>query len=261
LATINKFGRNTAVGTTYAPLAAGGIYRTPQVAGATRLRVKAGGNAADTAGGTGARSILLQGLNAAGEYVSEVVATNGAAASASTDTYFLRLFRFRVYESGTYATATAGSYAGVITIEGVDTVADWASLPSPAVVGFPLSQSLIGVYAVPKGWHAYVTAASYSIESAKLVDLALFIREDILDTSPPYKPMRAQKVFGGAESSGDIFLSAPLGPYRELTDIGFMGKVSQSTADVSIEFDLLLVEGPAPTNDYQLQPVGGTING
>jgi len=203
----------------------------------------------------------LQGVNAAGEFVSEVVPTAGAAAGAASETLFLRLFRFRVYESGTYATATTGSHVGAIVIEGVDTVEDWAILDAPATIGFPLGQSLIGVYTVPKNWHAYVTAAAYSIESTKLVDLSFFIREGILATAAPYKPMRAQKIFGGAENAGDLFLSTPLGPYPEFTDIGFMGKVSQSTADVSVSFDILLVEGPAPVNEYGLQPVGGTIGG
>ena len=45
----NKFGDNTAVGTSYVPITGNGIYRTPQVSGATTLRVKAGGDANDTA--------------------------------------------------------------------------------------------------------------------------------------------------------------------------------------------------------------------
>ena len=46
-------GMNLAVGTTYAPVSVGGIWRTPQTTGLSRLRVKAG-DANDAEGKIGA---------------------------------------------------------------------------------------------------------------------------------------------------------------------------------------------------------------
>ena len=44
---LDKFSRNSTVGTSFEPLCEGGVYQTPQVSGATPLRIAAGGNAAD----------------------------------------------------------------------------------------------------------------------------------------------------------------------------------------------------------------------
>ena len=79
-----RFGRNTAIGATYTPVTRSGHYRTPQAGSATTLRVKAGGNANDTAAGSGARQITLVGLDATGNVITETLATAGASASAAT---------------------------------------------------------------------------------------------------------------------------------------------------------------------------------
>ena len=113
---VRKFGRNLALGTTFAPLAIGGIYHTPQVSGATKLRVKAG-DTNDSSSGSGAQSIMIEGLNEAGVLTSEILSTNGASAGADSVNDYLRLFRFYVASSGTYASTTASSHAADITIE------------------------------------------------------------------------------------------------------------------------------------------------
>ena len=59
---VHKFGKNEDVGATFEPLTIGGVYQTLQPAAATTLRVKAG-NANDTAAGTGAREVTVQGLD------------------------------------------------------------------------------------------------------------------------------------------------------------------------------------------------------
>jgi hypothetical protein len=76
---IHKFGHNTAIPTTYTPVTSIGSYPTPQVSGATTLRIKAGGDANDTAAGTGAREITLIGVDETGAEVTETLATAGAS--------------------------------------------------------------------------------------------------------------------------------------------------------------------------------------
>jgi len=123
----HRFGMAT-VGTTFVPIADGLAYRTPQAGSATALRIKAGGNANDTAAGTGARSVRLTGLNATGVVVSETIATAGASASAATTATFIRLFDAEVVDSGTYGTQDAGSHAADIVIDFDD------DLPAGAVL-------------------------------------------------------------------------------------------------------------------------------
>ena len=235
---VHKFGRNDSVGTSFEPVTVGGIYPTPQASGAVRLRVKAGGNANDTAAGTGAREITLEGLGTSGQLVSETLATAGASASSGTTTSFIRLFRAYVSASGTYATASAGSHSGDIVIEDTSGTSDYATISSS---GFPRGATEIGAYSVPDGYTAYLESSFGFTDSSKTTTLLFFQRTNILQTSAPYDAMRVvfeERVEGGEFT---IDIDAPLafvGP----CDIGYMAMVNTGTAEVDVDFELLLVQ-------------------
>lgn len=242
ITTIKKFGRNNAVGTSYVPVALGGIYRTPQSGSATTLRIKAGGDANDTAAGSGARQVTLIGLDENFEEATETLATAGASASSATTTTFTRLFRCFVSQSGTYASATTGSHSGAITIENGAGGTDWATI---GATSFPKSQSEIGAYTVPANTTGHVKLRDLSIDSGKTIDLVFFSRANADQTSAPYSAMRAQSVVSGVtggsiETFGSV--DVPFGPYVGPTDIGFMAKVSTGTASVSVEFEIFLID-------------------
>lgn len=232
----NKFGRNTAVGSTFAPIAVGGIYRTPQANAAVSLRIKAGGNANDTAAGTGARSITLTGLNAAGDEISETIATAGASASAATTQQFIRLYRAFVATSGTYATSTAPSHAGSIVIEKAAGSEDWVTIQDTDI---GRAQTQIAVYSVPRDRQAYITGIKISSDADKKVNLVLFQRQNILQTSAPYSAMRLVEEFTQIAGLHVLRYDQPLGPFPALTDFGFMGKAAASTADVAVSFEIV----------------------
>ena len=237
-----KFGRNTAVGTSFVPICLGGIYQTPQAASATTLRIKAGGNANDTAAGSGAREITLIGLDENWNEVSETIATAGASASSATTATFTRLYRAYVSQSGTYATASAGSHSADIVIENGAGGTDWATITS---TGFPVSQSEIGAYTVPTGYTGYAFLNSVTIDTGKTSDLIFFQRAGCDDTAAPYQAMRAQSVLTGLQNDGLPVLGGrqvPLGPFTGPCDLGFMGKVSTGTGSIAVEFEIFLVQ-------------------
>jgi hypothetical protein len=236
---VQKFGNNSLVGTTYVPISTGGIYRTPQVGSATTLRVKAGGNANDTLAGSGARKVLLQGLDETGALVTEEISLAGASASSATTTTFIRLFRAYVTESGTYATQAAGSHAGNIVIENGAGGTDWGTIE---LNGFALSQTRTGAYSVPLGKTAYLLSAQIQIESTKTVDIIFFQRQGILKTAAPYNAMRMVFEAGGLIDSFNKGGQSSWGPFPELTDIGFLAKISVGTANLSVDFEILLVD-------------------
>jgi hypothetical protein len=241
IASIKKFGRNPSVGASFEPVDVGGIYQTPQSGSATTLRIKAGGNANDTAAGSGAREITLIGTDENFNEVTETVATAGASASSATTATFTRLYRMFVSASGTYASAVAGSHSGNIVIENSAGTADWATID---VTDFPKGQSEIGAYTIQAGVTGYVKLRQVSIDSGKDVDLVFFSRENCNETVAPYTAMRAQSVVtgisgGSIETFGDK--EVPFGPYIGPTDIGFMAKVSTGTASVSVEFEIFIV--------------------
>lgn len=237
---IHKFGHNNDTGTSFEPIADNGIYRTPQFDDATTLRIKAGGNANDTADGTGARQIILQGLDETGAIVQDTLTTAGTSASASTTKTFLRLFRAWVSESGTYATTDQGSHAGSIIIEDSAGTEDWAYLQ---INDFPEGQTAISAYSVPLGKTAYILSIEIAVDSNKTATILGFKRENILKTQPPYDAKRMFMEFGGITGQSTIKPLTPFGPYPALTDIVFMGKMSQQSGEIDINFEILLVDG------------------
>lgn len=232
---VHKFGRKPNVGTSYEPLTSNGIYQTPQVSAATTLRVKAG-DANDTATGTGAREVTIQGVDETGAYQTESIATAGASPSSPTSTTWLRVFRSFVSSSGTYATATTGSHSDDIFIETVGGT-EWTKIDS---TDFARAQSQIGVYTVPLGKTGILLNYKITTNSNKAVDFAFFKRENILETSAPYTPMRLQFEEVGIQGVYPVDIAGGE-EFSALTDFGFMVKAA-ATADVSIDFDILLID-------------------
>ena len=237
-----KFGRNDSVGTSFVPICLGGIYNTPQSGSATTLRIKAGGNANDTAAGSGAREITIQGLDENFLEVSDTLATAGASASSATTTTFTRVFRAWVSESGTYAAATAGSHSGDIVIENGAGGTDWLTIDTS--VGFPVGQSEVGAYSVCSTKTAYVKLRQATANTGKKFDLIFFHRANTEETSAPYTAMRAKSVIVGVDG-GTLGQYAdtevPYGPFPGPCDIGFMGKVDTGTGELAVEFEIIEV--------------------
>lgn len=244
ISSILKFGRNDAVGTTLVPIAFGGVYQTPQAAAATTLRIKAGGHANDTAAGTGAREVTFEGLDENWNFVTEAVATAGALASSATTITFTRLLRFYVSASGTYSTSAAASHSGDIVAENGAGGTDWGTIDATTLV-YGLSQSEIGAYSIPIGFTGYVKLRQLTVNSGKVIDLVFFSRGGADDTAAPYEANRAKSVLIGVD--GGLIdnysdTEVPYGPFQGPCDLGFMGRVGASTGDISVEFEIILVE-------------------
>ena len=234
---VHKFGRHLAVGTSFVPVTVGGTYQTPQVSGATEVRIKAG-NVNDDAAGTGARQVLVQGLDETGAETSATLTTAGTSASALSGVTFLRIYRAYVLTSGTYANQTTGSHAGDITIENGTGGTDWLTIDA---TDFPRGQSECAVYSVPLGKTAYLKNIHISVDSNKTADVVLFHRGGILETAAPYSAMRVKYQAGGVSGNQELHTGIAMGPYPELSDIGFMAKAS-ATSSVDVDFELVLVD-------------------
>ena len=149
----------------------------------------------------------------------------------------MRLFRAYVSESGTYAVSTAGSHADDIVIENAAGGTTWATIDATA---FPKAQSEIGVYSIPAGYRGYVKSFYVYTDSTKTTDVILFHRAKILDESAPFQGMRAKFVWQSTGESINLHPATPLGPFEGPCDIGFMAKVSLTTAAVGVDFEIIL---------------------
>jgi len=233
---IRQFGRNTAVGGTFTPISRSGFYRTPQVAAAPLLRIRSGGNAADTANGAGARSVTLIGLDVNGDYLTETIATAGASASALTVNQFLRLTDARVATSGTYATQTALSHAASINIE--DAAGNlWATIQDTDI---PRGDTEIGSYSVPRNRTLFITNVKLQAEPSNKSNIVMFERSGILQSAPPYDAMVLIKEFPAFSGHAQFTFDPPI-RINQLTDVGFLAKTETSTTDVAVGFDCIEV--------------------
>ena len=233
---VHKFGKNEDVTSSFAPLAIGGIYRTPQVSGATTLRGKAG-NVNDSALGSGAREVTRIGSDEPGAEVTETLATNGTSPGAAGTTTWMRVPRAFISKTGTYASAGNDSHAADVVIENSAGTEDWLTIHKPNV---GRGQSQIGLFTIPLGKTGYVFSYLLTTDSNKAVDFLFFRREGILDTAAPYQARRTiveeigvQGHLNGSFEGGQRF--------TELTDIGWMVKAAAS-AEATVDFEIALVD-------------------
>ena len=236
---VNKFGAAT-VDSTLTPLCesgtTGGIYRTPTTATALEF---VSSSANDTAAGTGAREITVVGLDSNWNEVSQTVTTNGTTAVA-LGTNLIRLYRWFVSSSGSYASAAAGSHAGNLTVREAGAGATWSVIEASP---FPSGQSEIGAYTIPIGYSAYLVFKSVHVNSAKSADVQFFARENANDVTAPYtgimRVIQHEVGVSGAEATSFNYPRVKLtGP----CDVGFLGSISSGTANITCEFTLLMVQ-------------------
>lgn len=230
------YGRHVDIGATPTPVTRSGYYRTPQASAPVHLRIKSGGNANDTAAGSGGRAITFIGINATGDLITETVATAGASASAATTQHFIRLREAFVSASGTYATQTTGSHASTINIE--DTGGNlWGTIADGTLGRGNMEQA---VFVTPKDRAALITNIFVSSDADKKANIVFYKREGILKTSAPYDALQIINEFPQNAGLGDLTFNPPL-YFPPLTDFGFLARVSASTVDVSVGFDVIEV--------------------
>lgn len=234
-----KFGHNDVIGTSYSVVSEGGIYRTPLPTNATTMRVKAGGNVNDdAAGGSGARVVILFGINELGQTITETINLAGVLASDSTEQLFMRVWRAVVIETGVYATSMlmAGQGASIV-IENTAGTEDWAIIRRN---GFADCQTQIGAFSVGGNERAYLSGFNIFVDSNKEVDFLFVFRSDFMSTSV-IQPVRLVIEMNGVQ--GDFNFTFPEPPrFHQHTDIALLAKVTATAAKVSTQLILLTNE-------------------
>lgn len=228
---IHKFGRNSAVGTSMVPVCVGGVYQTPTTP-TTLEAISASAN--DTSAGTGARVITVVGLNSSGEQVEEDITLSGLTATSATSNSFIRVYKVFVKTSGTYATATAASHSGDITIRASGGGVIYATIDS---TGFPRASSQIACYTVPSGKTAFVK--NITITTSAPTNIMIFKRSAIGTIVAPFEPMRLLQEYDNVDGIEYLFTTSPLGTFEEKTDFGFMAYTDSGTSKVSVDFDII----------------------
>ena len=230
------YGRHVDIGSSPTPVTRSGYYRTPQANAPVHLRIKSGGNANDTAAGTGGRAVTFIGIGVDGSLITETVATAGTSASAATTQHFIRLRDAYVSASGTYATQTAGSHASTINIENTGGNL-WATIADGTLGRGNMEQA---VFTTPRDRAALVTNLFISSNADKKANIVFYQRSGILQTAAPYDVMQLINEFPQSAGLFDLRFDPPL-YFPPLTDFGFLASVAASTVDVSVAFDVIEV--------------------
>lgn len=154
---VHKFGYSSVIDGTEYPIwniAANRVYLTTAAA----MKVSSS-SANDAIDGTGARTVLVSGLNSSYEPISETVELDGQTEVATTAT-FLRVTGIQVLTAG-----SGGKNAGVIYVgTGTVTTGVPAVVHELAPIGYNASSS--GVYTVPAGYTAYFRRGGISTEAS-----------------------------------------------------------------------------------------------
>lgn len=219
LSHINKFGYNTAVGSSYQVLSDLGTDPLPATAAAVSV---VSSSANDTAAGTGARTVEIQGLDADYNLQTLTVTLNGTTAVTTGSDTYIRVFRMRVVTAGTNETNVGNITA---SIGGVDI----------AQIKADAGQSLMGIYTVPAGHNVYLTKFQASLSKNQEAVVQLRTKGGHGHDNGVWRVLGQ---FGTFANTIEYEYVVPLQFYQK-TDIQFRAKAG-ATSEMGIVFDMLL---------------------
>lgn len=154
--TVFKFGNNSDInGSLETIWSQGGIYAYP--ASAIAMKVSSS-STDDAAAGTGARTVVVSGLDENYNEASETVELNGQTEVLTTTT-FIRVFRAYVATAGSGGTAAGTIYVGTGTVT--------SGVPATiyAVITLGENQTTMALWTVPAGYTLYITGGTFSAAS------------------------------------------------------------------------------------------------
>ena len=214
--TITKFGEAPNVGSTEVTLwDESSLYPWPTSALAMTL---VSNNVNDSISGTGARKVVVYGLDNQYNEIFEIVELNGTTPVPLINSYF-RNFRMIVIDAG-----STGSAQGKISLQNSGTI--YASILNGN------NQTLMGVYSVPANHTAYIISASSSSSSGKSVTGSLYVR-------PFGQVFQCKYRYNLYQNFARLDLTVPF-IIPEKNDIDIRASSSASGTDVTISWQMII---------------------
>jgi len=228
---IYKFGQNSVVGNSVETIwQQGGLYSYPP--SATTMTVSSS-NTNDTSAGTGARTVLISGLDGDYNEISETITLNGQTAVTTTNS-FLRVNRAIVLTAG-----SGGANAGIIYV-GTGTVT--TGVPAnvyTTINGDGTNQSLQAFWTVPANYNAYIHQTNISTGNSSNNPAVL---KTLLVARPHGGVFNTKEVIVLTDGNHLQNYSFPI-TLTEKTDIEFRAESSSGSVDfdVSASMNILYV--------------------
>lgn len=218
---INKFGYNTSVGGTYAPITDLGTSVLPASAGVISVVSSSEADSNITSPlGTGARTVEIEGLDTNYNSLTETIDLKGSTSSI-TQNSFLRIFRMKVKEAG----------SGEINVGNIT-----ASIGGQEVARIKVDkgQTLMAVYTIPAGYRAYLL--KFHVSLSKNQEANAQLRSKVLNSGA----WQVKGEFGTFSQSINYDYPIPL-IFEEKTDLQVRAKAG-ATSEMGAIFDLILEE-------------------
>jgi hypothetical protein len=224
-----QFGINGAVGTSLETVWVGGAtYSFP--ASATTTTVSSS-STDDTSAGTGARTVLVEGVNASYVAVSETASLNGQTGVTLTNQY-LRVNKLTVLTAGSGGTSAGSIYVGTGTVT--------TGVPAAIInrTGTSSNESEAGFYTVPAGYTAYITRWTMSSANATANTSTRFILR-----VRPYGGVFGYKAVYNLPGNG-IYECEAAYPLQlpEKADLEILSLTSADSAYVSTQLQMVIIK-------------------
>lgn len=181
-------------------------------------------NANDTAAGTGARTILVTGLNGNFDQQTETITLNGVGVVAGANQY-IRVLKVEVITVGTYG----GTNAGTITVR----QSGGGTIFQRIEIGY--SRSMSAHYCVPRGYYLNISGADLTNESSKPADVTVISRDNANIVAAPYTASVTQKQYRGVVGVNHFDYEVPVRA-SEMTDIYIIAAYSAGTTGLTAEY-------------------------
>jgi len=228
---ITKFGKNLTAGTSWEPIWSASTAYAYQTTAQTMEAISTDAN--DTAAGTGARTISIEGLDSNCDYITETITMAGLSASTATTKSFFRVFRATVETVGVYG----GDNLGVIVVR----VSSAGATQAQMEIGDGASQ--MAMLSTPRGVTALLESFFISVASTKSVAIRVMQRKQIDVVSAPMKPFKAAFTLVSVIDS-EQFVNKYGIPFEEKSDIVFEAKATSGSIDVSCSFQVVMEGWP-----------------
>jgi hypothetical protein len=223
---IEKFGMNVDVDSNKETIWDGGdIYTYIATAETVAVTSTSG---ADSATGTGARTVEIQGLDANHNLVYETLTVGGGAGTQE----FLRVFRAKVVTAG-----TSGINEGTISITSSDTSTELAQIgvDGSGSNAAGRGQTFMALYTVPAGKTAYLTQWTVGCGKQNTDAVATFLAR------PEGGAWNAKDIITVSATTYAKDYKIPL-QFTEKTDIEVRAYSTTNNSLVSSTFNLILID-------------------
>jgi len=226
---VYKFGQNAVVGNSVETIwSQGGLYSYPP--SATTMTVSSS-NTNDTSAGTGARTVLISGLDGDYDEISETITLNGQTAVTTTNS-FLRVNRAIVLTAG-----SGGVNAGIIYV-GTGTVT--SGVPAniyTTINGDGTNQTLQTFWTVPANYTAYIHQTNISTGNSSNTPAVL---KTLLLARPHGGVFNTKEVIVLTDGNHLQMYSFPI-KLTEKTDIEFRAVSSSNSVNFNVSASMSIL--------------------